>query len=200
MCRSFCYISAVLVTAILILASCKQVNTRPKSVGKPYEVLVVGDVDNIVDSVLSTPTPGLPQAEPLMDVIHAKQLTSDNNNFRTIIVVNMDTVPKKVAEAHSVEKANEFVDNQQILYIFASDKKALKEITQKLRRTILTTEIAREQRNLAQKPNIKAAALVKKMFGKTMLIPQELTASKAGKDFLWLSNNTAEGMLNICFY
>ena len=38
------------------------------------------------------------------------------------------------------------------------------------------------------------------MFGIAMQIPADLTASRVGKDFLWLSNNAPSSMVNICLY
>lgn len=186
---------------LLILLGCKQLNSRPKSVGNPYEVLVVGDVDNMVDSALSVPTTGLPQAEPMVDVIKTSQLSTSNNNFRTIVVVKL--IKPKAKEkfvAYLSQKDDEFVDNQLTLYLVANNKVALKKLLPDLLQTILQKEIAREQLNLLQKPNHKAETLVLKHFGKRIHLPQELTKSKVGKDFLWLSNNTAEGMMNICLY
>lgn len=38
------------------------------------------------------------------------------------------------------------------------------------------------------------------MFGIRMQVPPELTTSKVGKNFLWLSNNASSGMVNFCIY
>ena len=38
------------------------------------------------------------------------------------------------------------------------------------------------------------------MFGIAMQVPADLTASRVGKDFLWLSNNAPSSMVNICLY
>lgn len=37
-------------------------------------------------------------------------------------------------------------------------------------------------------------------FGLDMIIPQDMGATKTGENFLWVSNNTAQGMKNICIY
>ena len=54
--------------AILALAACQEKQLLPKSGGRPYEVLVVGDEDSVLYSVLSADMVGLPHAEPCFDV------------------------------------------------------------------------------------------------------------------------------------
>ena len=89
------YYFCLLPIILFAFLGCKDIASRPKSVGKPYEVLVVGDVNNIVYNALSVPTPGLLQAEPMVDVIKAKKLSVSNNNFRTIVVVQIKKTTKK---------------------------------------------------------------------------------------------------------
>lgn len=195
------YYFCLLPIILFAFLGCKNIASRPKSVGKPYEVLVVGDVNNIVYNALSVPTPGLLQAEPMVDVIKAKKLSVSNNNFRTIVVVQIKKTTKKgIPSACLIEKDNEFVDNQLVIYIKAEDEAVLKRIMPEVLIKILQKEIMREQQNLIQKPNNKAEALVLKLFRKQISLPTELTESKVGKDFLWLSNNASEGMMNICLY
>ena len=180
------YYFCLLPIILFAFLGCKDISSRPKSVGKPYEVLVVGDVNNIVYNALSVPTPGLLQAD---------------NNFRTIVVVQIKKTTKKgIPSACLIEKDNEFVDNQLVIYIKAEDEAVLKRIMPGVLIKILQKEIMREQQNLIQKPNNKAEALVLKLFRKQISLPTELTESKVGKDFLWLSNNASEGMMNICLY
>jgi hypothetical protein len=195
------YYFCLLPIILFAFLGCKNIASRPKSVGKPYEVLVVGDVNNIVYNALSVPTPGLLQAEPMVDVIEAKKLSVSNNNFRTIVVVQIKKTTKKgIPSICLIEKDNEFVDNQLVIYIKAEDEAVLKRIMPEVLIKILQKEIMREQQNLIQKPNNKAEALVLKLFRKQISLPTELTESKVGKDFLWLSNNASEGMMNICLY
>lgn len=195
------YYFCLLPIILFAFLGCKDIASRPKSVGKPYEVLVVGDVNNIVYNALSVPTPGLLQAEPMVDVIKAKKLSVSNNNFRTIVVVQIKKITKKgIPSICLIEKDNEFVDNQLVIYIKAEDEAVLKRIMPEVLIKILQKEIMREQQNLIQKPNNKAEALVLKLFRKQISLPTELTESKVGKDFLWLSNNASEGMMNICLY
>ena len=46
----------------------------------------------------------------------------------------------------------------------------------------------------------KAQASIREAFHVEMLIPEDMTASKQGKQFVWFSNQQAQGMQNICVY
>ena len=60
----------------------------------------------------------------------------------------------------------------------------------------LNNGIARLRENHGQ----RSGKLVQSMFGVRLWVPEDLTRWKCGEDFLWLSNDAAQGMQNICIY
>ena len=64
----------------------------PDSTGQPYEVVLEGDTDSIVTKILTADVPGLPQSEPLCNVINVKRgkMKGSYLMVRTRIVVDIN--------------------------------------------------------------------------------------------------------------
>lgn len=193
---------AVLV-AILLLTGCKNDIFRPASYGGAYEVVVAGDSDSLLYDVFSTPIVGLPQSEPAFDVVEIahNELQGDSKMVRNLVVLKIDQHEKGV---NISTQQNVYAQPQVIITITTPSLTRLKAFMKKqghtLRNYLTKVELHRSQGDLTTQPNVKAEGLIHKMFGIDMQVPAELTASKTGKDFLWLSNNAASGMANICIY
>ena len=65
---------------------------------------------------------------------------------------------------------------------------------------LVRTELSRAQGLLERNHNKEAILKMKRMFGMSMLVPSDMTASKQSRDFLWLSNNASTGMASFCLY
>ena len=183
-------------------------NRLPSSTGQPYEVVLEGDTANIVSEILTEDVPGLPQSEPLCNVISVRRGKAKGSYsvVRTRVVVNID----KRHEGFSAQASKDVnASPQLVIRLKAKSAEQLKALlydkkgqsnnnAEKLRSLIDQSE----QQHLASviKRNPERQREVKKMFGLDMKIPLSLNAGKKGKDFLWLSNNAASGMQNILIF
>jgi hypothetical protein len=208
MARCRCHIVTTwlaLLSLLTTLAACREkVSLLPKSGGRPFEVLVVGDRDSLLRKVLSVDVEGLPQSEPSFDVS-----ATDSAHFagalrlaRSIVTVNID--PNLYTATRIRYEKNVYAKPQIMVYIGAPSTKVLAQglaaqapmLRQLLNRFEANAAIAL----LSHKRNIEAEKTIGKLFGVEMWIPMDMVSSKQGKDFLWLSNNSPTGMQNIVLY
>lgn len=167
------------------LAGCRSARrVKPASSSKAGEVLVVGDESGLLSACLSRSVPGLPQEEPLFDVrrITAEQLSGNALLARAIVVVgrggykvgrDLDARPQLVVRA-------QLSDSVRVL------------------RDLLAFEESVALAQLRRHPNAEMEARVRRQFGVDMTIPEEMKASKTGRDFLWMATNGAENVRGLC--
>ena len=174
----------------------------PASTGQPYEVVLEGDTDSIVAKILTEEVPGLPQPEPLCNIISVKRGKAKGSYqmVRTCVVMDID----KRHKAFSAKTTrNENASPQLVVRIKAKSAEQLRAIlsndknAEQLRTAIDQSEIKHLASLIKQNPEKQRE--VKRMFGIDMKIPAPLDASKKAKGFLWLSNNASSGMQNLLF-
>lgn len=197
------------VVVVVLLVGCR--NSRkvllPESIGNPYEVLVVSDDSiwaGIVSEELKTPVYGLPQEEPSFDVstVDARHLNGTLRTTRNIVIVR--SAGAKDA-AHGMRVQHDVHSSPQIQVVIDASsaeqlRKQMHQNGRKLRRVLTENEMKVAHEELASRHNEVAEQTIQRMFSVEMLIPADLTSSKVGQDFLWLSNNSADAMQNICIY
>ena len=193
---------AAMLFAAVIAAACGNSPLTPSSGGAPYDVLLAGDSCQAVAEYLSTDMEGLPQPEPMFSVTatQSKDLNGTQKLWRSIVAVDINpTIYSRTAVKY---EKNVYAKPQIIISITAPSvasmcKEAnMKAVASLLMRHEMNAAIAQLQR----KHNPKAEKMISKRFGCEMKIPADMTSSKTGKDFIWLSNNSAQGMQNICIY
>ena len=174
----------------------------PASTGQPYEVVLEGDTDSIVAKILTEEVPGLPQPEPLCNIISVKRGKAKGSYqmVRTRVVMDID----KRHKAFSAKTTrNENASPQLVVRIKAKSAEQLRAIlsNDKNAEQLRTAIDQSEMKHLASliKQNPEKQREVKRMFGIDMKIPAPLDASKKAKGFLWLSNNASSGMQNLLF-
>ena len=180
----------------------------PASTGQPYEVVLEGDTDSIVTKILTEEVTGLPQPEPLCNIIRVKRgkAKGSYSTVRTRIVVDIDT-RHEAFSAKTYKDAN--ASPQLVIRIRAKSAEQLRAMlydkdgqpngnAQKLRTLIDQSELQHLASTIKQNPEKQRE--VKRMFGIDMKIPLSMDASKKGKGFLWLSNNANTGMQNILVF
>ena len=201
--------SCLLIACIIMLASCQK-GRKPllnESIGQPYEVLVVGDdsiATDIVRQQLLTPVEGLPQQEPSFDVSVTDQrhFNATLRSTRNIVVVRIGT---SASGRTSIRKMSNTPASPQIEVVI--DAPSVNQLQADmagmgalLRQLLDDNETAAAQALLERSHNTEAEQTVREMFGIDMRIPADMTSSKRGTDFLWLSNNSPDAMQNICLY
>ncbi len=195
---------STLLLLLFALVSCRNGGLLPRSGGQLYEVLLVGDTAGMVRSVLSADVEGLPQPEPSFDVseVSAEAFGNTLRYTRNIVIVDIN------AEAYTRpsirSERNVWAQPQTVVHIGAPSAMALRNsidsVGRRLRFLLNRSEMKKQLSILHHERNVKAEKLVRKMFGIALWIPADMIASKQGKDFLWLSNNSATMMQNIVVY
>lgn len=195
---------------VILLTGCNGGKGKrlPSSTGQPYEVVLEGDTANIVSEILAEDVPGLPQQEPLCNIIRVKRgkAKGSYSTVRTRIVVDIDT-RHEAFSAKTYKDAN--ASPQLVIRIRAKSAEQLRAMlydkdgqpngnAQKLRTLIDQSELQHLASTIKQNPEKQRE--VKRMFGIDMKIPLSMDASKKGKGFLWLSNNANTGMQNILVF
>ena len=174
----------------------------PASTGQPYEVVLEGDTDSIVAKILTEEVTGLPQPEPLCNIISVKRgkARASYRMVRTRVVVDID---KRHMAFSAKTTRDENASPQLVVHIKAKSAEQLKAMlsndknAEQLRTAIDQSEIKHLASLIKQNPEKQRE--VKRMFGIDMKIPASLDASKKAKGFLWLSNNASSGMQNLLF-
>lgn len=196
--------STVIAITLMALAAC---NGRDgmllDSGGRPYETTLAGDSDSVVWRVLTADMEALPQPEPMFDVSMAdkKQLKGAALLARNIVTVDIN----HSLYSHTAVKyeRNVYADNQMIVHVSSPSREQLRRDAPRL--ASVAQLLAGHERSLAIKRlkrhhNPKMEAEVKRLFGIDILLPPDMKASKRGKDFIWISNDSPTAMTNICIY
>lgn len=192
-----CFLLLLLV--ILLLSGCSRLNRLPQSTGQPYEVVLVGDTNDVVANILQENVEGLPQAEPMCQLIKVRKGQEKGlfSLIRLRVVVDVD---KRNKDCRVTRRQNVNAEPQLVLRIQAQTPQQLRQKLdgEGLRNLIDSFEI----KHLASmiKPNGEKQDEVKKLFGLDMKIPVDMDAAKHGKDFLWYSNNANTGMQSLLMF
>ena len=147
---------------------------------------------------------GLPQQEAVFDVstIVSDGLTQATRYARNIVMVT--TGIDSLKHATVSYQQNTYARPQLILHLRVASTSLLRPTLLYYVRAIERQLVLQELNNgialLRDKHNKAAEAMVRKMFGVRLWVPEDLNKWKRGQDFLWLSNDAARGMQNICIY
>lgn len=195
--------------AVIAICSCSGDGLLlPKSGGRPYEVLVVsvesGRGAASVDSVLSLDVPGLPQSEPMFDVslTDSAHFNQTAKLARSIVVVNVN--PHLFTTTRIRYEKNVWARPQIVAYVnAASDSSLLADMPRigtQLANLLVRAEMNAAISQLGGSANVKASGIVAEMFGYGIKIPSDMKSYKAGRNFVWLSDDAPSGMQSICVY
>lgn len=183
------------------------------SVGLPYELLTVCNHDfweapagRALYNVLDTDIPGLPQPEASFRISHTSPSAFSHmlKPFRNIIEVKID--PSQYTQTKFKYTRDKFASPQMILTIQSPSAKEFEEYVTKNGKTIIdffrSAEMNRELDELRKHHNVAFLDSMRAKFGCDLLIPQNITGIKSGKDFLWASDiaSNKESIQNIVVY
>ncbi len=186
----------LLLSAVLLITGCN-IEVKPDSIGKPYEVMIICSDEIWADSsaielynALDKDIPGLPQSEPSFKISRMKNANASSSKMRNIIVVDIDSLKFPTCEFRYEKDAIAF--NQILVSITGPSKEALKEYIAENGKFIVSFltqgEMDREVAKLKTSNNAKAKEKIMEMFGCEILIPKKLEDFKVGKDFIWISD------------
>ena len=199
----------IIIIAITACVACgeRKADTLPASSGKPFEVILTSNDSTAADLVgkaLSKTCVGLPQDEPMFDVVRTGNGSIDTSTrvARAVVVIAIDsTLYDKVGLQYERDL---YAEPQIVVSITARDNDMLQHDMPRTERW-LSEQITRMEMDAAYKTLYRRNNPVAERNALSQMdvvthIPGDLTSSKAGTNFLWLSNNAAEGMQNVCIY
>ena len=197
-----------LLLALLSLASCDDgMSLKPRSSGNPYDVVLVTSdarVRSMISRMMQTPLAGLPQDESAFDVSHAADATSleSSRYARAIVVVDIDEA-RHSATRLRYEK-DVYASPQMIVYVETPSADSIAahhgRIGRSLRSLLSRFETNVALRHLRKSHSPAREKEVEKAVGCRLLIPSDITKTKHGKRFIWLSDDGSVSMRNLCVY
>ncbi len=202
------FLGSVSLVLVLLLAGCDGgISIRPKSGGRPYEVLVTGE-DSAAVALLKSiiekdAVPGLPQSEPKIDVSTVNGEIGQGIKYARNMVVAVIDGNEYTATRVRYER-NVFAEPQITIYVGAPSVERLKADLERTGRTVSGLierfETATAISELKKTSDRKVGKEVAKAFGVDIYIPIGLKPVRRGRHFMWLSDNSATSMRNICIY
>lgn len=197
----------------LFFSACKEQQKSPRIVqskGLPSELLLVVDksvwespVADTLKQIVEGPVPGLPQAEAFFRVtrILSDYYAQTYTTFHSKLFVKLDG---SVVEPMLGVSYNVCARPQVELTVLAPSLPAMGQFLSRngnyIRDVIADAQLDMRIERLRKKYNTKLCADVKSMFGKQMLAPVEIRASKRGDNFLWAGSNLNTKDLNVVLY
>ncbi len=193
---------AVAITALALAGCGGKMPFRPGSSGAPYEVTVMGDSTGIVARVLSAAMPGLPQEEPMFDVVEVKGCGNGAAYATARNIVTVDIDPGRYAQTTVKYGKDVHAEPQIRVRVCAPSAAALRRQLpgKALVQLLCNHETGIETARLHKSHNPEAERTIEQVFGCRMLVPSTMKASLRGRNFLWLTDNAATGMTSICIY
>ncbi len=206
--RSFITTALVLLSMVGLFSCNMDKSTKASSTGSPKEIIVVAEnnlwkssLGDTIKSYFSSPRLGLPQPEPLYNVV---QISLDEFNrlfetHRNVFAVSIDSSLKKA----NVEFAyNVWASPQRVVKITAPTIELLKESFLLKQKDIFNlyenAEIERLQTLYSKSMNVKAVETVRSKFNLNMNIPADYYVAVNKDNFIWLrreANILSQGIL-----
>lgn len=203
------------IMCICLLASCSSGNEKKSAVkGKvqsaPYELLVVANKDWLkteagqkLVEIVEAPISGLPQREGNFRVtyVNPEAFKGVFQFYANILVVKVDM---KHEESRMTLEKDLYARPQVVEGLYAPTDWAFVRLLEAHKKDILRhfneNEFARERKFLEKNYNGAVMAQVKKQFGVSINVPQDVDDMKIGENFLWASASKKDFQQNVCIY
>ena len=197
------------------MASCSSGNEKKSAVkGKvqsaPYELLVVANKDWLkteagqkLVEIVEAPISGLPQREGNFRVtyVNPEAFKGVFQFYANILVVKVDM---KHEESRMTLEKDLYARPQVVEGLYAPTDWAFVRLLEAHKKDILRhfneNEFARERKFLEKNYNGAVMAQVKKQFGVSINVPQDVDDMKIGENFLWASASKKDFQQNVCIY
>lgn len=189
----------------MMLASCTETNVgKPNSIGEPYDITLVASDSNMLNTakgMLATTVDCMPQQETLFNVktLKGRNIDAATQYDRTIILV------RRAGDHTNIRyEENPYARNQMLVTITTPSQAMFRADSAKtarsLQKLLERVEKKRAINALSKNCNKRMMQEVAKTVGCKITIPDDMKASKKGKDFIWISDNGVKTMRNICVY
>ena len=204
----------IMCTCVVLVVSCVSETRKDKVKGKvqsaPFELLVVANKDWLkteagqkLVEVVEAPISGLPQREGNFRVtyINPEAFKTVFKFYANILVVGVNM---KYEEPKMTLERDLYARPQVVEGLYAPSDQAFVRLLEEHRRNILKpfneNEFARERRLLEKNYNGAVLAQVRKQFGVSIKVPQDVDDMKVGENFLWASSSKRDFQQNVCVY
>ncbi len=197
-------------SVILFLSACDAPEMPlPGITGKAGELVVVmpeknwkGAAGDSVFNALTEHIYGLPQAEPLFNVVHIKSaaFTKIFQTHRNIVVANIGTEHKKKIEL----KNDVWASPQVVVEIWAPNDAEFIELFESNRQQIIDNVLKKEreriQRSYSAQLNPDVVTPIKEKWGLELSIPKGYNIARKEDDFMWVRYETKDVTQSILIY
>lgn len=193
-----------LITVSFSIVSCEEMNERvlPSCTGKAGDLLIVMDslyynheAGDAIKQIFSQEQDGLPQPEPLFNVIQVPQRSFARifHPMRNIIMVNIE----EDAKMKLTVRKNVWAESQLVVTITAPTGDLAAETITKNTGVLLDyfndKEIARLHAKFRVNANSKNAQMINEKFGLSLNLDELYTVANEGDDFLWMRKDKTAG-------
>ena len=198
---------AVCTLAVLLTGCGDGVSLKPRSNGEACSVVVTGTDQRacaMVARMLEVEEPGLPQPENAFDVMIAgdEGLRKKSRYARAIVVVSIDDKHSPFPRIRYEQDV--FAEPQMIVYLETNSADSLasghKRIGKSLLALLRRFETNVSLRRLRKSHSPAREKEIEKAVGCRLLVPSDITKSKTGRNFIWLTDDGSSAMRNICVY
>lgn len=200
-----------LLALIVLSSSCKDSKTfQTPCTGKINEVLVVANktiwdsnVGDTIKHAFGQPVYGLPQDEPLFDVLSIPNSAfgSQFKSHRNIIEIKFST---NTIKAKIFTKNNYLAKDQVYIRIVAKDNQQFIELFEKNKNNIISifkkAERERLKKYYSKYPDSKVFNKLKSKYGYLLSVPAGYNINKDTMGFVWLSSETSKISQGIFMY
>lgn len=193
---------ALCLFVVASMSSCKKTTKglRPVVTGKSGEILVLindalyeGSVGDSLKSVLNDTQIGLPQSEPLFDILHLSH-NAFSSMFKTHRSILDLRVSSKVKESKISVKDEVYAKTQSFMKIEAKNNtEMIKMLTENRNKIIAYFHLGERNRiiKVIGKNTVQDVFdKVKQKYNFTLTFPSGYTVNKEEGDFLWISKET----------
>lgn len=208
------FIACCAFLALTALTSCSKKDNGLFTVtvgGNAYDVMVVGDPDiwkgdagRALFDVLDEDMPGLPQAEPLFNILflNTQEFTDIVKPMRSLVFYDVDSTQYTQGKvSFSVDR---WAKTQAIVKITAPDQEEMARVVKERGRAIVDFFVDKEcERSLLyfdRYPNVEGKKLLRDNLGIKVSLPNYINKSKVGDKFIWMSNGSVDARLDVLAY
>jgi len=199
------------IVIIAFIGGCRQVKSSlPSVTGSVYEVLVVMEPEQwkssagiAVRELLGQNMAGLPQPEPMMDVIPCAR-QAFTNRFKSSRNILMIEISEKYVQAKVIYSIDKWAHPQAVVKILApNDSSFVKTIVQygdKILNFFIVQERIRLMKYNSNHVNVTTQNEIEKIFDMQIDIPGEFQKSSQRTDFYWITNDNVKIRKDIVIY
>ena len=205
-------LSFIVASLLLMLGSCDDNPTGIRATGVYFDIVVVANpvtwnntVGVLINDELTSPIPGLPQAEEFMQVTYAPthEFKGMLTYVRNILIVDIDeTIYTKVSARTDQDR---WSVGQTVVYLNSPNESLLvdylKENEGALTNYFARTEMTRMAKAVQRSYNIPAMERLSEQFNIKLNIMSEINSlNKDDANFFWSSNNANAGRMDMVVY